>query len=298
MGELIMRKDPKNFRERFKHWKETGEYLQPGSTLPDTSSVESSLPGYASGKPTDPPTPQTTGGAGYVPPLKSYPNIQSVPTMLRNRFYSKIHPDDTYNVKDFVGNFLGTSYRGEQDGDVYYAWKRVFDANDKFYPNDEDNKLNRIKADIGDEMLATYLNIPIKNRHSDIRFTKSKYDNNAYALPLPDQVKQSIIEQTRNNKIGTNVAGQMGIFLGTSSLGRGYDSKGEYRSYGDSYDLNPFKGKWQVANIPMLSDIEDLTLGVGKPFNVYDRIYLNDYYGVPSDTKGLYLPEVIVKPKK
>lgn len=39
-----MRKDPKNFRERFKHWKETGEYLQPGSTLPDTSSVESSIP--------------------------------------------------------------------------------------------------------------------------------------------------------------------------------------------------------------------------------------------------------------
>lgn len=45
-----MRKDPKNFRERFKHWKETGEYLQPGSTLPDTSSVESSLPGYDDGK--------------------------------------------------------------------------------------------------------------------------------------------------------------------------------------------------------------------------------------------------------
>jgi hypothetical protein len=38
-----------------------------------------------------------------------------------------------------------------------------------------------------------------------------------------------------------------------------------------------------------------LTLKGGKDFEIYDRIYLNDHYGVEGDHS--YLPEVVVTPQ-
>lgn len=100
--------------------------------------------------------------------------------------------------------------------------------------------------------------------------------------------------------------------MGTSTVGRGIDNKGEYISYYDKWDINPLHGDYVLNDIqkthPVLSKFipdngEDAFRGITKPVSFYDRIYLDDYYGVkseldPDEYYGGYLPEVIVTPNK
>ena len=88
------------------------------------------------------------------------------------------------------------------------------------------------------------------------------------------------------------VVNTFGNLFGPHTIGRGVDpQKGEYVSFYDDWDLAPFGGGKDESN------------GVGKPVKFYDRLYLDDFYGVSSKPKdedyyGGYLPEVEVKPKK
>ena len=76
--------------------------------------------------------------------------------------------------------------------------------------------------------------------------------------------------------------------LNDFTYSRGFDNKGEYVSVYDKYDINPF-GKNKYG---------DKSFGLGKPFEFYDRLYLDDYYGIPEKYRGTtYLPEIIVTPK-
>lgn len=170
-----------------------------------------------------------------------------------------------------------------------------------------------------DDIWATYLNIPKEKRHniiktvlepSDYRPSKGNVDN-AYKLVLDDSEKDDIIsaaispyathtgyKKTRiekNDVLGFNqnkVTKTLGKYLGNHTIGRGLDSKGEYVSYYDLWDLNPIDKEGG----------EDVSGGIGKPVNIYDRIYLDDYYGVPKENRGLqpdtyyggYLPEIKV----
>ena len=51
---------------------------------------------------------------------------------------------------------------------------------------------------------------------------------------------------------------------------------------------------------------KDFSFGLGKPFDLYDRVYLNDYYGVKREDVandkhsyyGGWLPEVTIVGKK
>ena len=72
------------------------------------------------------------------------------------------------------------------------------------------------------------------------------------------------------------------------TVGRGRDNKGEYVSYYDLWDISPYR----ISN-------KDQSFGIGKPFEVYDRIYLDDFYGVPDKYKGgNYIPEIVVTGKR
>ena len=76
--------------------------------------------------------------------------------------------------------------------------------------------------------------------------------------------------------------------LNDFTYSRGFDNKGEYVSVYDKYDINPF-GKNKYG---------DKSFGLGEPFEFYDRLYLDDYYGIPEKYRGTtYLPEIIVTPK-
>jgi hypothetical protein len=68
-----------------------------------------------------------------------------------------------------------------------------------------------------------------------------------------------------------------------------YDDNGEYVSYYDKWDLAPI---FEGIN-------KDQSFGIGKPIELYDRLYLDDYYGIGN--KGghaTWLPEVTVTPNE
>ena len=168
-----------------------------------------------------------------------------------------------------------------------------------------------------DDLWATYLQIPKKERHNikggKVTLEKANYSPKGvnpnkevykfkdlldvtkfgllnYAGIIPYSVNFDSGEYLPIGKNRVVYPKDLGAFtelegLGQFTVGRGYDKKGDYVSYYDSWDLgetnkNPYR---------------DATFGIGKPFNVYDRIYLDDYFGVPNEHKGgIYLPEVLV----
>jgi hypothetical protein len=131
-------------------------------------------------------------------------------------------------------------------------------------------------------------------------------------MPLNKEDTDVLIQRAQLSGLGLGknmVDRSLAHYFGDHTVGRGHDKKGEYISYYDKYDLNPFTGgtpvktgikgidKW-LQTTTILPNI-DLSMGIGKPFEIYDRIYLDDYYGVPEEAKGgNFLPEVIVTGKK
>ena len=177
-----------------------------------------------------------------------------------------------------------------------------------------------------DEIYAQYLGIPEESRHFNTRLEKSKYkpsqggeDVTYYRLPqktidgrtiLGDDHKYTgasdtsvdamVFDATYMNP-GENKQ-QLNTELGYYTVGRGRDNKGDYVSYYDKWDINPFSGRLQNHTAIPLSirkTLKDINLDFGVPVNIYDRIYFDDYYGIKGDARGgHYLPEVIVTGKK
>lgn len=78
-----------------------------------------------------------------------------------------------------------------------------------------------------------------------------------------------------NGKLIPNryVIRDIGTGLGEFTIDRGEDENGKYISYWDKWNLNPYKGIYSSTNS---SSIEDLSFGIGKPFDIYDRIYFRE----------------------
>ena len=158
-----------------------------------------------------------------------------------------------------------------------------------------------------DDLWATYLQIPDSQRHFPRVLTKSKYkpqfskDNNSiyYSVPLNDYEKQNIINHGLRYGNYKNAPKLLNPDFGNYTVSRGRDTKGDYVSYWDVWDLNPLRGITNIGNSITdklgLGKIEDLSFGIGKPLELYDRIYLDDYYGVKgADRGGTYIPEITV----
>lgn len=87
-------------------------------------------------------------------------------------------------------------------------------------------------------------------------------------------------------------------YFGPHTIGRGYDEKGDYISFYDKWDLSPIGNPGKHIEINN-SNLEDQSLGIGKPIEFYDRIYLDDYFNIPENKRGgHYIPEITVKPSK
>lgn len=165
---------------------------------------------------------------------------------------------------------------------------------------DRRHKNDRDRQDIW----AEYLGIPEEERKAlfdsstsilrDSQYSPSvgKEQNIKYkAISNPSEADvRDLIQHAEVLPIGKNkvVAGGIGHALGRYTIGHNYDNKGEYVSYYDKWDLNPFSNAG-----------DDLSLGIGKPVNIYDRIYLDDYYGLPEEYRGsTYIPELTVTANK
>lgn len=213
---------------------------------------------------------------------------------IRQHLYKTVNPFSDYNIpahlKDIIGN-------------KYMDYGNIIKTKDNRYLTEFEDGI--ADAGVADDIWATYLQIPKDKRRFPIRIKQSNYkpskgnqNNTYYKLPLNKDRQEELINETNNIPIGKNVNSELfaDYNLGIHTIGRGHDKKGEYRSYYDKWDINPFSGKYNSINIPILNKLNDASFGIGKPVNIYDRIYLDDYYDIPKNKRvgAAYLPEVKV----
>ena len=257
-------------------------------------------------KPKSPASPPiiTTGGAGYIPPapqvnMKPIVNLPKSVNEARLRLYNMVSPawgftDDTikatmdtmlHGTNDFVDSPVGTKV-----SDPYV-----------------------------DGVWAEYLQIPKNKRRSSYQLQKSSYrptvgdasNVNYYTIPVDADTKARLVREGTALQTGKNKNSRVlaNYNSGTHTIGKGRDSEGDYVSYYDRFDLNPFSGissETSLSNNPVIkalgldsSKVGDLSFGIGKPLEFYDRIHLDDYYNVPQQYRGTsYLPEITIKGRK
>lgn len=70
--------------------------------------------------------------------------------------------------------------------------------------------------------------------------------------------------------------------LGIMKMDAGEDEHGYYISYYDKWDVNPFSGvtaEFNNQELPFLKNKGDLSMGFGKPFELYGRVYYDKKTG-------------------
>lgn len=170
--------------------------------------------------------------------------------------------------------------------------QRLYSALVNNKPSSYENMPDSGNYDALDEIYANYLQIPKNKRHYDSVLKKSKYkpsiskESNAiyYALPLTDKDKQSLVTRAINGSTS-----EVNPELGEHKIGLGKDSIGNYASYYDLWDINPFRGVTSYSNkltsLLGLDKVGDFSFGVGKPVEIYDRIYYDDNGKIITDDK-------------
>ena len=269
----------------------------------------------------------TTSGGGYTQPI----NIERFKDYVKNKIYNYITgglPIDT--VRRRLYNNL---FQGYDPGisNLYDNIKRVRNA---IVNNEEEYKgSNKLYRQIYmDDLFAEYLQIPkserrniIKNYLTDSPYKPSINKNNVnykrinhryisgHSGLLPDDEERLVNAVMKGEyessldkyDINTGMPSSsishgpvplnktaiskvlIDYGLGVHTISRGKDDKGEYVSYYDLWDMAPTKNS---------GGNNDESMGIGKPINIYDRVYLDDFYGVPNEYRGgYYIPEIIVK---
>ena len=158
------------------------------------------------------------------------------------------------------------------------AANRAFSAIFKNRP-DESEQFSKVfyqgNQALLDDLWGTYLQIPNNQRHQKRVLTKSKYkpsisnkeDGLYYSAPLDKQELQYIVDSGVLHGRDKDAPKLLNPDFGHYTVSRGYDNKGDYVSYYDSWDLNPFRGITSIsnkyANKLGLNKIEDLSFGIG-----------------------------------
>lgn len=227
---------------------------------------------------------------------------------------------DTLSNQEIRKRLYNNLYQGYNENKPLNTARRIKRAvleNKKEYSNISSREDRETYMD---DLFATYLLIPQnerrkmgirgKNYVEDAIYTPTKSTENtnykrlvyknlfgsSNGLNYKDKTRFIMDGFSKNLNIGDTAHTKYTVpGLGRYIIGRGLDSKGEYFSYYDKWDMNPIKvGK------------TDISLGIGEPFELYDRVYLDDYFNIPKkdrklpeDTKyGGYLKPIIVRPKK
>lgn len=125
---------------------------------------------------------------------------------------------------------------------------------------------------------------------------------------------------------------KMNSILGNYTTGLGRDAKGDYIFYSDSklnsdgtpniktgWDINPYSNPADTEETTeergqygqdkkdlsykigkaLFGNKEDISMGIGTPVPIYDKVYLDDIYNIPEKERGgYYLPEITITRKK
>lgn len=226
-------------------------------------------------------------------------------------------------------NSFDTGGDTDRGGNIVLNWIRK-QLYDKIDPVGYNQFVDRVKTAIlgkgeerynktRDDIFATYLKIPKDERHnvegakkvSDATHTptKSSEDTNYHKIDLTDKEKDALIYDALRSNANVGDSSRSHVFeqfFGPHQVSRGKDEKGEYVSYYDLWDLDPSSGESKTGEFEFLKSLQkilgakDMSFGIGKPVEFYDRIYLNDYYGVTPQidegvTEGGYLQPAYIE---
>lgn len=275
----------------------------------------------------------TTGGAGYIAPI----NIEGLKNNVKKKVYNYITgglPVDTVRQRLYRNLFQGYDPGITNIVDnLKRIRSAVVDNKQELGATERDTKYRQSYMD---DLFAEYLQIPAEQRryffgrnylddspykpgiskdnvnykrivngyssgHSGLHPSdeeklvnaamKGEYTNDIDAYSAKKGWEKTSVNHGPvglNESVVSNVLKDYG--LGTHTISRGHDNKGEYISY---YDL------WDMAPSRSAAGNRDESMGIGKPVHVYDRIYLDDFYGVPNeDSGGSYIPEIVITGKR
>ena len=251
--------------------------------------------------------------------IKKYQNGSKVQEFVINKIKNTLKDEDkTQRILDFARN-----HPKLVNWVMPEIRRRLYDYVDPYGYDDFGSRINTaLSGNQGeypmhlhgrDDIFAEYLGIPKDKRHNyedSIKVIPSKYrptkgddpNSNYKALDIDDSTKFNLIFDAlydgRTNKLSRNNSSLTDL-LSTHTIGTGFDDKGQYVSYYDLWDINPKVGESAVDlnNSPEEKTInkiignnkKDVSLGIGKPVEFYDRIYLNDYFNVtPEVEKNAY----------
>lgn len=254
----------------------------------------------------------TTGGAGYIPAgygeqISKLGKI-NLPSSLedaRLRLYRQIDPrwgytDDTLEAAIQSLLYGSNKFNGEQRHQIdpwgETIWAEYLKIPHKYRLN-RPIKLeeSKHKPTVGKNLDKKYYKIWGADPNADVQFF------------TPQLIKEGSTLQFGKNKNTTLFSAAN---MGESTIGRGVDDRGDYISYYDEWDLNPLSGRYSnvswnnnklVNKLGLNKSIAgDMSFGLGNPLYFYDRVHLDDYYGVDSSARpgtyyGGYLPEIFVQ---
>ena len=228
---------------------------------------------------------------------------------VRKRLYNNLEPAG-------YGNMLNLTWGPERIVYTVKNNKSEYEDSEKYYK--ENPELEPVTWENRDDIFATYLGIPENERRNipgikkviDAQYLPSKNTQNTNYKKidrLTDFDKKQLVDSGITLEHGKNkVSDPLKHYFYQHTVGRGFDDKGDYVSYYDLWDINPFAGKdgtTEYYGIPVPKKLQnttkDLSFGIGKPIEFYDRIYLDDYYDIPEEARGnpFIAPAVITNKK-
>ena len=234
-------------------------------------------------------------------------NFTLNPNTIRSRFYKHFDPYLAY-TDEGIDRAINLIIGGNEYAKRKYQKHKDFLGNPLPYNEGAQTPFD-------DAVWAEYLKIPSDQKNNSYTLKQSNYkptkgteDTKYFTIPITDRTKSQIIEEGLQLNFGEN-KNSRALFdynMGISTIGRGIDNKGEYISYYDKWDINPLHGQFSANNIkdkyPLIYKLipkngSDALFGFTNPVSFYDRIYLDDYYGVkqqlnPDEYYGGWLPEV------
>ena len=218
---------------------------------------------------------------------------------------SSVSSANEFKKGGFKEKLLNKVRRKLYDNVSPYTYESVYDRTKRSLEDGANEEIQPIKPnDDGsvdkprDDIFAEYLSIPQEERHKNtgaVKVIESNYapslgrEGLSYkALDLSEIDKEALIIDALSHGDKSHVSGALHHYLGPHTVGLGQDERGQYVSYYDKWDLNPLYGEnaEKTSGNRILDwwsrrrNGEDVSLGIGKPVNFYDRIYLDDFYGV------------------
>lgn len=161
------------------------------------------------------------------------------------------------------GAIMGTPEPGSITSDIQEPWHRQ-------YKPKEGMQAKRERQDLLSLMMTgkqEHGSIPI----SEYKPTKAKNENAIYySSPETERDIINMVQDPEWDGSLDEIKSKYGRVLGNYTINKGEDEKGRYISYYDVWDLNPYKGKSEAADV--VTTVGQYLAGV-KPAEVYGRVY-------------------------